>query len=120
MIVSVRVPAGRDAEPALAYLEEALEPPDLEEALANQYHELEDAPPLDARVGAFGSIPVYSFADNDVALLVLDLCDEFRHLADCNVISISLRYYRKVWPYPPSPTDLVVLHAQERRQCRAR
>jgi hypothetical protein len=61
----------------LAYLKEAFEPPNLEEALANEHHELEDAPPLDARVGALCSIPVYSFADNDVALLVLDLCDEF-------------------------------------------
>lgn len=51
----------------------------MEETLANQYHELEDAPPLDARIGALGSVPVYALAHDDVALLVLDLRDEFRH-----------------------------------------
>lgn len=51
----------------------------MKETLANQYHELEDAPPLDARIGALGSVPVYALAHDDVALLVLDLRDEFRH-----------------------------------------
>jgi len=61
------------------YLEEPFEPPHLEEALANEYHQLEDAPPLDARVCALSSIPVYALAHDDVALLVLDLGDKFRH-----------------------------------------
>jgi hypothetical protein len=55
------------------YLEEALQPPHLENTLTNQHGKLEDAPPLYARVGALGRVPVYSLADNNVALLVLDL-----------------------------------------------
>ena len=61
----------------MAYLEEPLEPPDLKDTLTNQNDELKDAPPLDARVGALSSIPMHSLADNDVALFVLDLSDEF-------------------------------------------
>jgi hypothetical protein len=58
------------------HLKEPLQPPDLEEALANQHGKLEDAPPLDAGVCAFGRVPVCSLADDNVALLVLDLRDE--------------------------------------------
>ena len=54
-------------------LEEPLKPPDLEEALADQEAKLEDAPPLDARVSALRSVSMCSLANNDVALLVLDL-----------------------------------------------
>jgi hypothetical protein len=61
----------------LAYLKEPLQPPDLEETLADEEYQLEDAPPLDARVGALGRIPVGSLADDNVALLVLDLGSEF-------------------------------------------
>ena len=39
----------------------------------DQEAELEDAPPLDARVGALRSVSMCSLANNDVALLVLDL-----------------------------------------------
>ena len=63
----------------VGYLEEPFEPPHLEEPLADEYHQLEDAPPLDARVRALSSIPVYALAHDDVALLVLDLGDKFRH-----------------------------------------
>lgn len=66
------------------YLEEALQPPHLEEALSNEYQKLKYAPPLDAGVCAFGSIPVYSFADDDVALFILDLGNEFCHGAYCD------------------------------------
>ena len=57
-------------------LEEALEPPDLEDALADDDAHLEDAPPLDAGVGALGGVAVGAFADDDVALFVLDLGEE--------------------------------------------
>ena len=71
----------------MAHLEEPLQPPHLEHTLTNQEQELEDAPPLDSRVRAFGSVPVCSLADDNVALLVLDLRDKLRHLADCQYIS---------------------------------
>ena len=64
-------------------LEEALEPPDLEDALADDDAHLEDAPPLDAGVGALGGVAVGAFADDDVALLVLDLGEEFGEELDC-------------------------------------
>ena len=58
-------------------LEETLEPPNLEDALGDHDAHLEDAPPLDAGVGALGGVAVGAFADDDVALLVLDLGEEF-------------------------------------------
>ena len=64
-------------------LEEALEPPDLEDALADDDTHLEDAPPLDTGVGALGGVAVGAFADDDVALLVLDLGEEFGEELDC-------------------------------------
>jgi hypothetical protein len=64
------------------HLKESLQPPHLEEALPREHQELEDAPPLDARVCALCRVPVGPLADDDVALLVLDLRDELRHLAD--------------------------------------
>jgi hypothetical protein len=64
-------------------LEEALEPPNLEDALGDHDAHLEDAPPLDAGVGAFGGVAVGAFADDDVALLVLDLGEEFGEELDC-------------------------------------
>lgn len=76
--------------PGLTHLEEPLQPPHLEEALPNQHHELEDAPPLDARVCALGGVPVCSLADDNVALLVFDLRNKFRHLFDCIVISMRI------------------------------
>lgn len=54
-------------------LEEATEPPDLEESLTNDDADDEHVPPLDTGVGAFGGIAVGAFADDDVRLLVLDL-----------------------------------------------
>lgn len=54
-------------------LKESLQPPDLEHALADEDAQLEDAPPLHAGVGAFGGVSVGSFANDDIALLVLDL-----------------------------------------------
>lgn len=64
-------------------LEEALEPPNLEDALANDDAHLEDAPPFDAGVGALGGVAVGALADDDVALLVLDLGEEFGEEFDC-------------------------------------
>jgi len=59
------------------YLEESLQPPDLEDAFADQNSHLENAPPLDSGICAFCGISVGSFTDNDVGLLVLDLGKEF-------------------------------------------
>lgn len=64
-------------------LEETLEPPDLEDALADHDAHLEDAPPLDASVGALGGVAVGALAHDDVALLVLDLGKELGKLLDC-------------------------------------
>ena len=63
--------------------EEASDPPHLEDALANEQGHLEDAPPLDARVCRFGGVAVGALADNNVRLLVLDLCDELGERAYC-------------------------------------
>lgn len=63
-------------------LEEPLQPPYLEDALADEHAELEDTPPLDAGVGALGRVPVGALARDDVRLLVLDLRQELGELAD--------------------------------------
>jgi hypothetical protein len=75
-------------------LEEALEPPDLEDALADDDAHLEDAPPLDAGVGALGGVAVGALADDDVALLVLDLGEEFGELLDCWWGLLASDYHR--------------------------
>lgn len=64
-------------------LEKPLQPPDLEDALANDNAHLEDAPPLHPSIGALGGVAVRALADNDVALLVLDLSEELGELLDC-------------------------------------
>ena len=64
-------------------LEETLEPPNLEDALGDHNAHLEDAPPLDAGVGALGGVAVGALADDNVALLVFDLGEEFGELLDC-------------------------------------
>jgi hypothetical protein len=64
-------------------LEEALEPPNLEDALGDHDAHLEDAPPLDAGVGALGGVAVGAFADDDIALFVLDLGEKFGEELDC-------------------------------------
>ena len=64
-------------------LKEALKPPNLEDALGDHDAHLEDAPPLDAGVGALGGVAVGAFADDDVALLVFDLGEEFGEELDC-------------------------------------
>lgn len=47
-------------------LEEATEPPDLEESLANDNTDDEHVPPLDTGVGAFGGVAVGALAHDDV------------------------------------------------------
>jgi hypothetical protein len=61
----------------LAYLEESFQPPDLEDTFANQNSHLEHTPPLHSRICAFGSVPVGSFSENDVRLLVFHLGKKF-------------------------------------------
>ena len=58
------------------YLKKPLQPPDLEDALADQHAQLEDGPPFDARVGGFGGVAVGALADDDVGLFVFDLVEE--------------------------------------------
>lgn len=63
-------------------LEEATKPPDLEKRLANDNTDNKQVPPLDTSVCAFGCVAVSAFAHNDILLLILDLSEEFRQLAD--------------------------------------
>ena len=66
----------------LAYLEESLQPPDLEDTFTSQYTHLEDTPPLYSGIGALSGISVGSFPDNDIRLLILDLGKELGELAN--------------------------------------
>jgi len=61
---------------AVTHLKESLQPPDLKTAVGTEHEKLKDTPPLNSRVGALSSVPVCPLADNDVALLVLDLRNE--------------------------------------------
>lgn len=63
--------------------EEALNPPDLEDTLADEETQLENAPPLYARVCGFCRVAVGALADNDIGLLVFYLGDELGKGADC-------------------------------------
>lgn len=64
-------------------LEEAAQPPDLEDGLAGDDAEDEEVPPLDAGVGALGGVAVGTLAHDDVALLVLDGGEELAQLLYC-------------------------------------
>lgn len=57
-------------------LEEATQPPDLEEGFTNDDADDEEVPPLDSGVCALGGVAVGALADDDVLLLVLDLGEE--------------------------------------------
>lgn len=70
-------------------LEEASQPPNLEDRLANDNAEDEKVPPLDACVGALGGVAVGAFAHDDVLLLVLDLGKEVGEFADCRTALVS-------------------------------
>lgn len=63
-------------------LEESLDPPNLEGSDTNDDSQLESAPPFDSAIGALCGVSVYSFSQNDVFLLILDLCEEFGQLTD--------------------------------------
>ena len=71
------------------YLEEPLEPPHLEYPLPNQNTQLEDTPPFHPPVRAFCRVPVYAFADNDVALLVFDLVEKVEKFFHCREGNVS-------------------------------
>jgi len=66
----------------IAYLEKPLDPPYLENTLAQKDQNLEDAPPLDSSVGALSGITMGPLADNNIALLVFDLRCHLRKKAD--------------------------------------
>lgn len=61
---------------AVTHLKEPLQPPNLEPAVGAEHEKLEDTPPLHSRVGALSRVPVCPLANDDVALLVLDLRNE--------------------------------------------
>jgi hypothetical protein len=64
------------------HLKESLQPPDLENALANYNTHLEDTPPFYACVRALSGVAVGSLAHDDVALLVLYLGEKLGELLD--------------------------------------
>jgi hypothetical protein len=70
-------------------LEEATQPPDLEECLANNHSDDEHVPPLDTGVGALGGVAVGALADDNVGLLVLDLGEELGETTDYDEYFIS-------------------------------
>jgi hypothetical protein len=88
-------------------LEEALEPPDL-------------------GVGALGGVAVGALADDDVALFVLDLGEEFGELLDYWWLLSASDYCGLHVPcfvdktHPPSPADLGEPRSRARRRCHAR
>lgn len=55
------------------YLEESLQPPDLEDTVCNQNNHLEGAPPLNAAVGALSSVAMDALAEDNVGLFVFNL-----------------------------------------------
>ena len=63
-------------------LEEAPQPPNLEEGLADDDADDEHVPPLDSVVGALGRVSVGALADDNVLLLVLDLGEELGETTD--------------------------------------
>lgn len=74
-------------------LEEAAQPPDLEQRLAEDDANDKQVPPLDAGVGALGSVAVGPLSHDNVLLLVLDLGKEIGQFADCGLASLAL-----LWP----------------------
>lgn len=60
------------------YLKESLKPPNLEETLSDEEDELEQTPPFNTRVCAFGGVAVHSFSEDDVGLFVADLFKRLR------------------------------------------
>ena len=63
------------------HLEEAAQPPDLEDGLADDDADDKEVPPLDTAVGALGSVAVGALAHDNVRLLVLDLGQQVGHFA---------------------------------------
>lgn len=63
-------------------LEEALQPPNLEDTLTDENKHLEDGPPLNTLVCRLGSIAVNTLTENDIRLLILDLCQKLRKSTD--------------------------------------
>ena len=56
--------------------EEPLQPPDLEDAFADEHPHLSNTPPLYPRICALRCIPVCSFPDDDILLFVSNLIEE--------------------------------------------
>ena len=63
-------------------LEEAAEPPDLEDRLPDDNAEDEDVPPFDSGVCAFGRVAVGSLTHDNVGLFIFDLSEELLKLLD--------------------------------------
>lgn len=64
----------------ISYLEEPPQPPDLEDALANNDANDEQVPPFHPAVGALRRVAVSTLAHDDVALLVLNPLQQLRQL----------------------------------------
>jgi hypothetical protein len=80
-LVQVNQPPAQDSKArgtALAYLEEALQPPHLEDTLSHQDYHLEYAPPLDSAVCTLCRISMGPLANNNIRLLIPDLGKELR------------------------------------------
>lgn len=60
---------------AIAYLEESLNPPHLEDSLADQDNQLEETPIFDSGICAFSGVSVCPFTNYDISLFILDLSD---------------------------------------------
>lgn len=72
-----------DVENLLTYLEESLQPPDLEYTLAQQHSQLENTPPLDTSIGGFGRVSMGALTDDDVGLFIFHLVQKFGEFLDC-------------------------------------
>lgn len=71
-------------------LEESLQPPDLKAAIANQDKHLENTPPLDPPIRTFSRVSMRPFSHNDIALLILDLVDQFGHCTNYTMLVRSI------------------------------
>ena len=74
-----------------AYLKESLQPPNLENTLANKHRKLEDTPPLNTSIRALGCVSVYPLANDNVRLLILDLGESVEKSADYKKVLVSFR-----------------------------
>lgn len=105
---------------SLAYLEKALQPPDLEDALADKNSHLEYTPPLNTLVCRLGGVAVDALAQHDVRLLVLDLGEKIGQRTNCTILSNLLYLTTPYHAYLLAPEDPLVPRTLARKQFRGR